>query len=100
MSFPVIFRFISGEISGYKNFWNIFIAQKDSSLNFRESLLSYFWAILLIYAVITILKDFDSLLPARTVTVKSFIFMTSIKSPDIYISNILSTMWFFIIWID
>ena len=43
---------------------------KDSSLNFRGSLLSYFWPILLISAVITILEDFGSPLPARTVTVK------------------------------
>ena len=54
-----------------KFFSNIFIAPKDSSLNFRGSLLSYFWAILLISAVITILEDFGSLLPVRTVTVKS-----------------------------
>ena len=32
--------------------------------------MSYFWAILLISAIITILEDFGSLLPARTVTVK------------------------------
>ena len=51
-------------------FWKKFIAPKDSSLNFRESLLSYFWAILLISAVIIILEDVGSLPPARTVTVK------------------------------
>ena len=72
MLFPVIFRFISGEISAEKNFSNIFIAPKDSSLNFRGSLFSYFWAIMLIFAVITIIEDFGSLLPARTVTVKEF----------------------------
>ena len=48
-----------------------FIAPKDSSLNFKGSLSSYFWAILLISAVIAILEDFGSLLPARTVTVYS-----------------------------
>ena len=42
---------------------------KDSSLNFMGGLLSYFWAIVLISAVISILDDFGSLLPARTVTV-------------------------------
>ena len=36
----------------------------------RGSLLSYFWGILLIFALITILEDVGSLLPARTVTVK------------------------------
>ena len=49
--------------------WNIFIEPKDSSLNFRGGLSSYFWAIVLISAVISILEDFGSLLPARTVTV-------------------------------
>ena len=51
-------------------FSNIFIAPKDSSLNFMGSLLSYFSAILLISAVISLLVDFGSLLSARTVTVK------------------------------
>ena len=69
MSFPVIFRFISGEISAENKISNIFIAPKDSSLNFKAGLLSLFWAILLISTVITILEDFGSLLPARTVTV-------------------------------
>ena len=68
-SFPVIFRFISGEISA-QFFWDIFIAPKDSSLNFRGYLFSYFWAIVLMSAVISILEDFGSPLPARTVTVK------------------------------
>ena len=54
-----------------KNFvWKIFISPKDSFLNFRGSLLSYFWAIRLISAVISILEDFGSLLPARPVAVK------------------------------
>ena len=80
MSFLVIFRFISGEIPAEKIFLNIFIEPKDSSLNFRGSLLSYFWAILLISAVITILEDFGSLLPARNVTVKQF-FVISYITP-------------------
>ena len=66
------FRFISGEISAEKFFfWKNFIAPKDSSLNFRGSLLGYFWAIVRISAVISILEDFGSLLPARSVTVKA-----------------------------
>ena len=40
------------------------------SVNFRWSLLSFFRAIVLISAVISILEDFGSLLPARSVTVK------------------------------
>ena len=70
MSFPVNFRFIFGEISAKKYFWENFIAPKDSSLNFGGSLLSYFRAIVLISAVISILDD---LLPARTGTVKRII---------------------------
>ena len=46
------------------------MAPKDSSLNFRGSLFNYFWAIVLISAVISFLEDFCRLLPARTVTVK------------------------------
>ena len=64
--FSVHFRWNSRR----KIFLNIFIEPKDSSLNFRGSLLSYFWPIMLISAVISILEDFGSLLPARTVTVK------------------------------
>ena len=70
MSFPVIIRFISGEISAETTFRNIFIAPKDSSWNFRRSLLGYFWAIVLIFAVISILEDIGTLMPGRTVTVK------------------------------
>ena len=71
MSFPVNFWFTSGEISvEKKNFWKNFIAPKDSFLNFRGSLLSNFWAIVLIFADMRILEDFGSLLPARSVTVK------------------------------
>ena len=71
MSFLVIFRFISGQISTEKKFWDIFIAPKDSSLNFRGSLVSYFRAIMLIFAVMRISEDFGSPLPARPVAVKS-----------------------------
>ena len=67
VSFPVNFRFISGEIYAEKICEENFIAPKDSSLNFRGIICSYFWAIMLIAAGISIL---DSLLPARTVTVK------------------------------
>ena len=70
MSFSVNFWFIPGKISAEKKFWKIFIAPKDSSLNFRGSLLSYFWAIMLIFAVMSISEDFGSLLPARSVAVK------------------------------
>jgi len=63
---------ISGESPAEKKFfWKIFIASKDSSLNFRGSPSSYFWAIVLISAVISILVNVDSLLQARTVTVKA-----------------------------
>ena len=74
MSFPVNFRFISGEISAEKFFWKIFIAPKDTFLNFRGSLLTNSWAFVLIFVVMSILEDFDSLLPAavpaRSVAVK------------------------------
>ena len=50
-------------------FWEIFIAPKDLSLNFTGSLLSYFWAIMLISVVMSIFEDFGSLLPARSVAV-------------------------------
>ena len=69
-AFAVNFRFISGEISAEKNSWKIFIAPKDSSLNFSGSLLGYFWAIMLISAVISNLEDFGSLLPPRPIAVK------------------------------
>ena len=63
---------ISGEISAEFFFSNIFIAPKDSSLNFRWSVFSYCLTILLISAVITILEDFGSLMPACSVTVKIY----------------------------
>ena len=43
-----------------KLLWSIFIEPKGSFLNFMEILLSYFWAIVLISAVISILDDFGS----------------------------------------
>ena len=89
MSFPVNFLFISGEISAENFFWKIFIAPKDSSLNFRGSLFSYFLAIVLISAVISILDDFGSLLPARTVTVRltQFKLMFTPSSPHQTLSS-------------
>ena len=62
-SFPVKF-------SPKKFVWKNFIAPKDSSMNFRGILWSYFWAIVLIFAVMSIFKDFGSLLPAHPVAVK------------------------------
>ena len=67
MSLPDNFRYIACEISAGK----IFLAPKDSYLNFKGSLLSYFWAIVLISAVMSIFGDFGSLLPARPVAVKN-----------------------------
>ena len=64
-------KFISGEVSAEKILGDIFIAPKDSSLNFRGSLVSYFRAIMLIFAVMRISEDFGSPLPARPVAVKS-----------------------------
>ena len=92
MTFPAIFRFISGEISAEIFFSNIIIAPKDSSLNSRGSLLSYFWAILLISALITILENFGSLLPARTVTVKREFFKILRKADEILRSVILKSI--------
>ena len=65
MSFPVNFRFISSEISSEK-----ILHQKIRLSISGRGLSSYFWAIVLISALISILDDFGSLLPARTVTVK------------------------------
>ena len=65
MSFPVNLRFISGEI-----FVEKFYRTKRFVFEFQGGLLSYFWAIVPISTVISILDDFGSLLPARTVTVK------------------------------
>ena len=53
-----------------KNFEH-FYSTKRFFIDFQGSLLSYFWAILFIFAFITILEDFGGLLPARTVTVNS-----------------------------
>ena len=71
MSFTVNFRFISVEISAEKNFLEKFYCTKRFVFEFQGGLLSYFWAIVLISAVISILDDFGSLLPARTVTVNA-----------------------------
>ena len=60
MSFPVIFVSFPVKFPPKKCAFEHFIAPKDSSLNFRGRLLSYFWAILLISTVITILEDFGS----------------------------------------
>ena len=70
MSLSVNFRFISGEIAAEKFCLKKFCCTKRFVFEFQESLLSYFWAIVLISAVISILGDFGSLLPAGTVTVK------------------------------
>ena len=78
-------------------FWKNFIAPKDSSLNLSGSLLSYFWASVLISAVISILDDFGNLLPARTVTVKPYlnsvlghklILILSLHGAGFFISNL------------
>ena len=67
-----VFLLLKNSIRGLKNVvsdqllvhfrWNfrpkIFIAPKDSFLNFRGSLLGNFWAIVLISAVMSILEDF------------------------------------------
>ena len=70
MSFPVILWFISGEISAEKNSEHLY-RTKRLVLEFQGESLELFWATVLISAVISILEDFDSLLPARTVTVNS-----------------------------
>jgi len=55
MSFPVNFWFISGDIFAKKLFFcEILNAPKDSFLNFRGSLFSNFWAIVLNSAVMSI----------------------------------------------
>ena len=70
MSFPVNFRFISVEISTEKNFFGQILSRQKIRLWISgEGLWSYFWAIVIISAFISILDDFGNLLPARTVTV-------------------------------
>ena len=68
------FVFISGPLPvkrpPKKKFRKIFIAPKVSSWNFRGSLLSYFWAITFISAVIAILDPFGTLVPRISATVK------------------------------
>ena len=64
---------ISGHFSIYFGFLT-FYSTKRFVFEFQgESPSSYFWAILLIFAVITIWEDFGSLLPDRTVTVKPIV---------------------------
>ena len=60
------FRSISGKFS------EKFYCTKRFVFEFQGGLLSYFLAIVLISAVISILHNFGSLLPARTVTVEGF----------------------------
>jgi len=65
--FPVRKISISGVLPAKfpSNFFGkIFIAPKDSFLNFRGSLFSYFPAFVLIAGVISILEDFGSIMPA------------------------------------
>ena len=68
------FVFISGPLPvkrlPKKKIRKIFIAPKVSSWNFRGSLLSYFWAITFISAVIAILDTFGTLVPRISATVK------------------------------
>ena len=70
MSFPVNFKFISGEISTEKIFLEKFYTTKRYVFEFQTNS----WAFVLISAVMRILEDFDSLLPAavpaRSVAVK------------------------------
>jgi len=57
-----------------KQFFRVnFYSTKRFVFEFQGGLWSYFWAIMLISAVMSILEDFGSLLPARTVTVKNLI---------------------------
>ena len=65
MLFPVILRIIFGEI-----FLEHLYSTKRFVYEFQGSLWSYYWAILLVSTVITILEHFGSLLPASSVTVK------------------------------
>ena len=70
MSFSVIFRFNSVEISDEKNFFKHFYSIKRFVFEFQGESLELFLSYLAHSAVIAILEDFGSLLPARTVTVK------------------------------
>jgi len=65
------YRSYSGKTSDQKNFRKIFIAPKDSSLNFKASLSSYFRASMLISAVIDILDPFGMLIPRNSAIVKT-----------------------------
>ena len=70
-SFPVNFWFISGEISVEKKILENCYSTKKFVFEFKGSLLSNFWANVPISAVMSILEDFGSLLPALSVAVKS-----------------------------
>ena len=78
INMPIGFHFRS-KINFRKNF----IAQKVSSWNFRGSLLSYFWAITFISAVIAILDPFGTLVPRISATVKVYGENQSFKLLDI-----------------
>ena len=67
MAFPVNFRFISVEISAEKDFFGKFLFHQKIRLWISGT---YFWAIMLISAVTSILEDFGSLLPACPVAVE------------------------------
>ena len=69
MSLPVIFRFLIGEISPEKHFFRTFYSTKR------------------FVTIITIKEDFDSLLPARTVTVKRD-FFSKTKNLDTKFSKV------------
>ena len=62
-SFPVKFR-------PKKYFLDNIYITKRFVFEFQVSLLSYFLAIVLIFAVMSIFEDFGNLLPARSVAVK------------------------------
>ena len=75
------FVFISGRLPvkrPFKKIRKIFIASKVSSWNFRGSLLSYFWAITLVPAVIAILDPFGTLVPRISATVNMIFEVLSI----------------------
>ena len=65
-SMPIYYQFRStSDGTSFRNFFYL------KNWNFRSSLLSYFWAITLIFAVIAILEPFGTLAPRISVTVIS-----------------------------
>ena len=70
MSINVHFRPTSGKTSTRTIFTKLFIAPKVLYWNFSRSLLSYFWAITFISAVIAILEPFGTLVPRISAAVK------------------------------